>query len=312
MTEITQENNQNCTQICPLAKLPNDFWTKLFHKPFRKRHPFIFWIAIIVLIIAILTLIISTDEISKNDCIALVNIEGAIMDSSQSLEWISKLERNEFVKGVLVRVNSPGGGASASQEIFYALDRLKKIKPVAISMGSMAASGGLMVSMGGSRIFANASTVTGSIGVRMDIPQLQGILEKIGIGQETLTTAPYKDAGSYLRPLSDKDRDYFTSVLQDMHDQFVDIIATSRNMDKEKAKAIADGKIFTGKVALEKGLIDELGDREVAIKWLCEQTGVSRNTKILIHPKKNRIIDDILKSIFTFDINEITAPIFLY
>ena len=192
-------------------------------------------------------------------------------------------------------------------------------------MGSMAASGGLMVSMAGGRIFANPSTVTGSIGVRMDIPQLQGLLGKIGVGQETLVTAPYKNAGSYLHPLSPEDRAYFEGVLKDMHEQFVDIVAKGRDMPRERAGGLASGKIFTGQEALKLGLVDELGGQDAALRWLAEQTGVPAERKLLTKPKENSWLADSLKSWFGLDLSALATmgglnaagsdwrtPVFLY
>ena len=201
----------------------------------------------------------SDEETFGDDGIAVVSVSGPILDIGSQLDWIRKISDNPRIKGVLLRVDSPGGGAAASQELYTALKGLAATRPVAVSMGSTAASGGVMVAMAGTRIFANASTVTGSIGVRMDIPQLGPLLDKIGIGQETLTTAPYKDAGSPLKPLTPEQRAYFKAVLDDMHAQFVDIVATGRKMPRDKAAALADGRIFTGREALRLGLVDELG-----------------------------------------------------
>ena len=194
---------------------------------------------------------------------------------------------------------------------------LARKKPVAVSMGSLAASGGLMVSMAGSRVFANASTVTGSIGVRMDIPQLQGLMGKIGVGQETITTAPYKDAGSYMRPLSTEQRDYFKKVLDDMHQQFVDIVADGRHMEHARAAALASGKIFTGREAVQLGLVDELGGQQTALAWLSEQCGVPAERKLVTRPKEGGWLPRSLKTMLGVDLSVLgslssSSPVFLY
>lgn len=284
--------------VCPLSMLPQGTWQKLMKPPFRKRHPFLFWLLVTILILAILAawrFALQNDEESGPDRVALVRITGPIMDVAPTLEWIRKLERNPIVKGILVRVDSPGGGAAASQEIYAALTRLAGKMPVAVSMGSTAASGGLMVSMAGQRIFANPSTVTGSIGVRMDIPQLQGVMQKIGIGQETLVTAPYKDAASYMRPMTAEDRAYLEKVLMNMHEQFVDIIAKARKMPREKAVRLASGKIFTGEEAHGLGLVDQLGGIDDALGWLAEKTGVPASRKLLTRQEsKTRLLEKLL------------------
>jgi protease-4 len=237
-----------------------------------------------------------------------------------TLDWIREIQRKPGVKGVLLRVDSPGGGAAASQEVYNALADLAAKMPVAVSMGSMAASGGLMVSMAGERIFANPSTVTGSIGVRMDIPQLQGLFDKIGVGQETLVTAPYKNAGSYLRPLAPEERAYLEGVLADMHAQFTDIVAKSRNMPGEKAAELANGKIFTGREAQSLGLVDALGGQDDAHRWLAAKTGVPYERKLLTRPQEKSWLREGLTSVLGFDVaarldsagNDLRAPVFLY
>lgn len=278
--------NQSGCGVCPLSMLPHTVWAGLVRPPFRNRHPFIFWLTVIALLFAVFAILKAFFTAGKEDDdgldrIALVRISGPIVDVGPTLKWLRKIENNAAVKGVLVRVDSPGGGAAASQEIYAALARIAAKIPVAVSMGSVAASGGLMVSMAGQRIFANPSTVTGSIGVRMDIPQLQGLMQKVGIGQETLVTAPYKDAASYMRPMTPEDRAYLEKVLMNMHGQFVDIVAKGRHMPREKAADLANGKICTGQEALELGLVDAMGGMDDAIAWLAEKTGVPASRRLL-------------------------------
>ena len=247
--------------------------------------------------------------------IALVRVTGPIMDIDAQLRWIDKLGRMPGVKGVLVRVDSPGGGAAASQELYEALARLGKDKPIAVSMGSTAASGGLMVSMAGKRVFANASTVTGSIGVRMDIPQIRGLLDKLGLGRQTLTTAPYKDAGSMLEPLTAEEKAYFQGVLKDMHEQFVDIVAQGRHMDRARAARLATGKIFTGREAVELGLVDELGGQQAAHRWLADVCKVPVDQPLLTPPSEDEWWEKSLKTWFGLDADALLGretPAFLY
>lgn len=277
-------SSANCAANCPLSHVPARCWNYFFRVPFRVRHPFIFWLALLILLALLIfgiMKLLARDDADNDNCLALVTVQGPIMNPEPILTWIGKLENMSGVKGVLVRVDSPGGGAAASQEIYAALARIGEKLPVVVSMGSMAASGGLMVSMAGQRVFANPSTVTGSIGVRMDIPQIQGLMDKIGIGQETLTTAPFKDAASYMHPLSPEARAYLEQVLMNMHEQFVAIVAKGRKMDLEKARQLASGKIFTGEQALALGLVDVLGGQYEAHKWLAEKTGIPEKNALL-------------------------------
>lgn len=297
----TSPEKQPCGTICPLANIPAETWARFLRLPFRKRHPFIFWLLVALVILVIAGIVIAWDRdeaiLEKENCIALVTVSGPIMDPAPTLAWIAKIENSPGVKGVLLRVDSPGGGAAASQEIYAALARLGKKIPIVASMGSMAASGGLMVSMAAQRIFANPSTVTGSIGVRMDIPQLQGLMGKIGVGQETLVTAPFKNAASYMHPLSSEDKAYLENVLMNMHDQFVGIVARGRNMPLEKARELASGKIFTGQQAIGLGLVDTLGGQYDALAWLATKTGVPARNKLLKkRPKNKSILEAVLET----------------
>lgn len=272
---------------CPLARIPDSAWKALFHRPFRKRHPIIFWGLVLLLLIGVGSFAaLDEEDFEGSDRLALLEIRGTIDDIRPQLEWLDKLAQRSDVKGLLVRVDSPGGSAAASQELYEVVAAFGKRMPVAVYMGSTAASGGLMVSMAGKRIFANASTVTGSIGVRMDIPQIRQLLDKIGVGQETLTTGPYKDAGSMLRPLSREDREYFEALLKDMHDIFVEIVANGRNMPEAKVRELASGKVFTGREALKLGLVDELGTQADALRWLAEQADVPVSRKLLRRPRE--------------------------
>ncbi len=243
-------------------------------KPFRKRRPIIFWGGILCIIGIIWLAVTGEGSSLGGERIAVVRVEGAIMETKPTLEWIRTLEHADHVKGVLLRIDSPGGGAAASQEIYSALLALGKKKPIVASMGSAAASGGLMVAMAAQYIVANPSTITGSIGVRMDIPQIYKLMESIGVGQESLTTGKFKDAGSMMRALSPEDRAYFQGVMDDLYGQFVAMVAEGRKKPVEDIQKIADGRIFTGREALHLGIVDALGGQDLALSELYSLTNV--------------------------------------
>lgn len=320
------ENSGGCPG-CPLAQIPAGVWKALFKPPFRKRHPLIFWVAVLtclfILFMVFNMLLNRKDNLDGEESIALVSIQGPILDAGSTLAWLRKIEESSKIKGILLRINSPGGGAAASQEIYAALARLAAKMPVAVSMGATAASGGLMIAMAGHRIFANPSTITGSIGVRMDIPQIQGLMDKIGIGQETLVTAPFKDAASYMHPLTEKDRAYLESVLKNMHDQFVEIVARGRKMPLEKAASLASGKIFTGQEAMALGLVDVMGGQYEAHAWLSQKTDIPQDRKLKTKPQPRRRLLDAVLGVAGLGSDEIaselealserwTQPAFLY
>jgi protease-4 len=304
-----QSERAGCATACPLAQIPAEVWKTLLRRPFRKRRPVLFWGGVLLVLGLIGGLIVKASDdgtsFTGGGRIALVSVNGPILSAEPTLEWLRKVAQNPSVKGILVRVDSPGGGAAASQEIYDALKAVAQKMPVAVSMGSMAASGGLMVSMAGQRVFANPSTVTGSIGVRMDVPQLQGLMDKVGVGQETLVVGAYKDAASYMRPMTPEQRTYFQGVLNDMYGQFVDIVAQGRNMPRDQVVKLANGKVYTGQEALRLGLVDEMGGREQAQRWLAQKTGVPVDSKLLTRPKEGNWLGRGLTAMLGLDADSI-------
>lgn len=301
---------------CPMASavLPA-LLEALKPKPFRARHPALFWTGVTLLSAILLTAVLQRMEtagLAGGDRLAVVRVEGMISDIGPLLRWIDKLRRDESVKGVLLRIDSPGGGAAASQELYEALRLLGIAKPLAASMGSVAASGGLMAAMAAQHVTANPSTVTGSIGVRMDLPQVQGLMDKLGLGKETLVTGRFKDAGSFTRPMTAEERVYLLGVIQDMHEQFILLVAEGRKMPVDKARALADGRVMTGREAREKGLVDELGGQEAAVAYLRRLTGVGEGP-LLERPKSGGLWKEALESVLggELDIRR-SAPAFLY
>ncbi len=268
-------------------------------KPFRKRHPILFWGGICLLAFVLWNIFTSDEGLLSPQRIAVVRIEGAIMESAPTLEWIRKLERMEHVKGILLRIDSPGGGAAASQEIHGALLHLGKTKPIVASMGGSAASGGLMVAMAAPYIVANPSTITGSIGVRMDIPQIYKLLDSIGVSQESVTSGKFKDAGSMMRALSPEDRVYFQSVVDDLKGQFVAMVADGRKKPVKEIEKIADGRVFTGQEALHLGLVDALGGQYEALAQLQELTGISPDTELLEDDNLEKMYASFMESMLS-------------
>ncbi|MBO4335196.1 MAG: signal peptide peptidase SppA [Desulfovibrio sp.] len=286
----------------PLLAMPPELLKELIkalrRPPFYKRHPILCILGVLLLVGFIVLAMQDEEKLSTDgDCLAIVAVKGPIVENQGLLKWIRKIEHTSDIKGVLLRVDSPGGGASSSEELYAALARLAAKKPMVVSMGSVAASGGLMVAMAGKRIYANKATITGSIGVRMDILQAKGLMDKLGLGQETLVTGPYKDAGSSMRPLTEEDRRYLNGILRELNDQFMAIIAQSRGLSMEAVQKLATGRIYTGREALEVGLIDEIGGQEEAHAWLAKQTGISLEKKLIARPKERKWYEEILTSL---------------
>lgn len=305
-------------QGCPWQQVPPcHLLQSLIKKPFRKRHPFLFWLGMPVLLLVLLgaggALFGETESLPSSDRLAMLRVEGIILQNRPILKWIDRLYRDDSVKGVLLRVDSPGGGAAASQELYEAIARLQRKKPVVAYMGSVAASGGLMVAVAAQTVVANPSAVTGSIGVKMDVPQVQGLMQKLGVGQETLTTGQFKDAGSPFKPMSTQDRAYLQGVLQDMHSQFVELVAKSRQLPVAKVQAMADGRIFTGREALSLGLVNAVGGQDVALELLQQVSGVSSTATLLEQPKESALWKEILQTVLEIDLSSQTRGAgFLY
>lgn len=199
------------------------------------------------------------------------------VDGDKVVKQLKKAEKDDDIKAVVLRVDSPGGAVAPSQEMYKAVKRLKaKGKPVVVSMGNLAASGGYYVSAPASWIVANAGTLTGSIGVIFQHFGLHGILETVKVEQTTIKSGKYKDTGSPYRPFSDTDREVMQGLSDDIYGQFVKDVAEGRGLKEEDVRQIAEGRIYTGKRAAELKLVDEIGtyDDAIAKAWdLAKQTG---------------------------------------
>ena len=181
--------------------------------------------------------------------------------SGALMRQFRKARQDDSVQAVLLRVNSPGGSAAATQEAAAELQKLKDSgKPVVVSMGDTAASGAYWLAAYGDKIYANPSTITGSIGVYMSYYDVQGLSEKLGVREEKIKSGPHKDIFSPFRPMTEEERRLTQNMVDDMYEQFVAVVAEQRHMDGEKVRSLADGRVFTGGQAKEAGLVDELGN----------------------------------------------------
>ena len=181
--------------------------------------------------------------------------------SGALMRQFRKARQDDSVQAVLLRVNSPGGSAAATQEAAAELQKLKDSgKPVVVSMGDTAASGAYWLAAYGDKIYANPSTITGSIGVYMSYYDVQGLSEKLGVREEKIKSGPHKDIFSPFRPMTEEERRLTQNMVDDMYEQFVAVVAEQRHMDGEKVRSLADGRVFTGVQAKEAGLGDELGN----------------------------------------------------
>ncbi len=215
------------------------------------------------------------------DQVAVIKIEGVITESENILRLLRRYRKSRSVKALVLRVNSPGGAVAPSQEIYLELKRFGEKKPVVCSMSSVAASGGYYVCLGCNYIISAPGTVTGSIGVLMQVLDLEELLRWMKIRQQVIKSGKFKDAGSPYRPLTPEEKKYFQKVIDNVHNQFKKALAESRGLKEEEIEKIADGRILTGEQALELGLVDALGNLEDAIKKAGELAGIKGEPEVI-------------------------------
>jgi protease-4 len=226
---------------------------------------------------------------SLGGSIGVIPMSG-VMDESTGRPVIEYLERWRDVgsiKAIVIHVNSPGGGTAIAQEIHDAILKTRDEKPVVVSMAGVAASGGYYIACAADRIVANPGTVTGSIGTIMSFHTFQGVFDKVGIGTEVIKSGEYKDVGDYSREMTHEEELMLKSVVMDGYEQFVEAIATGRNMDKEDVYAVADGSIYTGLQAYNLGLVDTLGGLADAVELAADLAGLEGKPEI-VRPREKR------------------------
>jgi protease-4 len=197
--------------------------------------------------------------------IAVVELTGEIVSGDDVIRQLKKYRDDKSIKAIVLRVESPGGAVAPSQEMYEEVKRTKSRKPIVVSMGSLAASGGYYVSCAATKIVANPGTLTGSIGVISEFPRIDPLLDKIGIQMNTIKSGKLKDAGNPYREMTKDDKTYFQDLIDDVHGQFIADVEKARKIDHKTLVAYADGRVFTGTQALKLHLIDTLGSFEDAL-----------------------------------------------
>ena len=217
-----------------------------------------------------------------NKGLGYLEVKGAIVDATETVRQLKALEQNPLVKGILIRVDSPGGVVGPSHEIYEEIRRVRDDgTPIIVSMGSLATSGGYYVSAPATRIVANPQTLTGSIGVIMEFPVVKGVMDKIGVKVEVVKSRVHKDIGSPFRDMTDQDHELLQGVVTDAYDQFVTIVSTERRIPEDSVRAFADGRIMTGRQALALGLVDTLGTFEDAKRIAASLCGIEGEPRLI-------------------------------
>ena len=252
-------------------------------------------LVLLVVLIALTTgvsLFLNEAPVVSADKIALIKIDGLILDSQDVIDQLTKYSKNSSVKAIVLRIDSPGGAVVPSQEIYEEVKKVRaKNQKVITSMGTVAASGGYYIASASDKIMANPGTLTGSIGVIMEFASVEQLMDKIGVKSEVIKSGARKDVGDPMRTMTADEKDYLQRVINDVHDQFVTAVAEGRHMDKAKVWSLADGGIFTGRQAKELGLVDELGDQEDAVRLAARMCNIQGEPKVITEEKKTSFLD---------------------
>lgn len=227
--------------------------------PSRKTKITLLVIFILIAIVTLGPIAIDIGDGIFGEKIGVVEINGVIAESKDAMEDIVKFKEDEGIKGVIIRINSPGGSVGPSQEIYSEVKKLRGKKKVYISMGSVCASGGYYIAIAGEKIYAVPATITGSIGVIMEHMIIEDLFKKIGLQSNTIKSGAFKDAGSPFRKMKDEEKAYFQGILDSIHEQFIKTVADERKIPVDTAKKLADGRVFTGTQAKDLKLIDQIG-----------------------------------------------------
>ena len=252
----------------------------------RLRRKLTFW-RVAALLVAALALAIGSAWFVGGDFagrsrnhIAKVQIEGTITEDEDLLETLDKLRKTERVKGVILAIDSPGGTTAGGEAIFEAVRRLAAEKPVVAQVGTLAASAGYMIASASDHIVARQSSIIGSIGVLIQFPDLTGLMDKLGVKLEEVKSSPLKAEPSPFNPTTEEERAMLRAMILDSYDWFVGLVDERRPLSRAEVAALADGSVFTGRQALAKKLVDQLGGEKEAIDWLAGK-GVDAELEVI-------------------------------
>ncbi len=252
----------------------------------RLRRKLTFWrvaallIAAIALVAGGMSLFGESFSPTRSAHIAQIKVEGTITEDEELLDRLSKVAKTDAVKGVVLTVDSPGGTTAGGEAIFNAIRKLAEKKPVVAQVGTLAASAGYMIASATDHIVARQSSIVGSIGVLVQLPNVHVLLDKIGVEVDTIKSAPLKAEPSPFNVTTEDERQMMRAMVLDSFDWFVGLVKERRPLDEAQVRALADGSVFTGRQALANKLVDELGGKDEAVAWL-ESKGVAKDLKVI-------------------------------
>lgn len=224
--------------------------------------------------------------------VGILELEGVIVDVDDLLKDLRRYRESSQVRAVVVRINSPGGVVGPTQELYEAIRRVRESgKPVVASLGAVAASGGYYVAVAADEIFANPGSLTGSVGVIMQLPNLDGLLRKIGVDYVVVKAGQFKDIGNVARAMTSDERRVLQGLLDDVHGQFIDAVADGRKLRRQDVVAFADGRIFSGAQARGLSMIDHLGGLEDAVNRAATLAGLPVPPQVIPAHRRMSIVD---------------------
>lgn len=248
----------------------------------------------IVFTFAIVKLVWPSKGDLGGDHVAVVELKGVILSATELLREVREITDEETAKALVVRIDSPGGLVAPSQEFYEAFLKIDKKIPVVVSMASVAASGGYYAALGGRRIYANAGTLTASIGVIMEFANTSGLYQWAKIDRYTLKAGKLKDIGSTLRPMTAEEREVLNGMLRNIHEEFRGAVRARRKLDGERLDQVTDGRILTGKQALEAGLVDAIGTLEDAVAEAKKLAGLKEDAHVRYPEEKKGFVEKLL------------------
>ncbi len=259
-----------------------------------RKHPVILGLLLLLLVFFIffllayfLSIFTGKRALPLADSVGVLTVEGVLRSSQEFARQAEEFGRDDGIKAVVVRIDSPGGGVAASQEIYASLAELKKKKKVVVSMGSVAASGGYLVACAADKIVANPGTITGSISAIMHFANAESLMEKIGLKSSVVKSGKFKDIGSPVRPMTQEEQALIQELVDDTYDQLLEVISRDRKIPRDALKQLADGRVFTGRQAQKLGLVDDLGDMGYAVRLAGKLAGV-KGLPELVYPSKKK------------------------
>jgi protease-4 len=220
-------------------------------------------------------------EISLGDAVAVVDIEGVLTYDLDKIDEIKDYREDDRIKAVLLRVNSPGGGVAASQAIYHELRKTREEKPVVVTMGTVAASGGYYVACAADSIVAHEGTITGSIGVIAEYLRTEELFRKIGLDVTVIKSGKFKDVGSPYRPMTEEEKVYIGTLLDRVYEQFLRTVSDGRGLPLDRIRELAEGRLYTGEEAVELGLVDRIGTYEDALLMAARMGGISGEPRVV-------------------------------